>query len=344
MACTRAENALGWVSLNFGPLKRTAAGSNSWIAGIQAFWESEAGAEFAGVVEKRSANIESAFDLGALERIANRPPMFHYDNLGVETRLENSPSFLMAELSVTRLAQVVQCPRKFYLSNILKLEGDFSFAEAEESERKEEGLQDLEELSSKSFSSAERGIEVHETLSQAIIAGVSAFDETELEGSPFKGQVSWAIKQLGRYGADTNFISERAVKFELFHYMISGIPDLVVTDQEGDWLEIWDFKTGRLKEQTPENYWFQLYAYALAGFSKRSDRSEFPIKLILCYVDEKKNLEKTVSLEEVKDYLWQHCQGLSMPDKTNQEHCASCQFNKICKGKSLSPCASSFSC
>lgn len=337
VACTRAENSLGWARLRFGGLKASKV-KGSWIYGIDSFFsESKTGAEFAAKIadDKSVANIQTAFDIGFLERISNQPPMFHFDNLGVERRLETASPFLMPELSVTRLAQVSQCPRKFYLGNILKLEAG---------EREYEEPKDLDDLSSKNFSgppsSAERGIEVHETLSRAIKTGFE-----ELGENSHRKQVDWVVEKLKAFGDNAKFLSESPIKFELFHYMISGIPDLIVSDDSGECLEVWDFKTGRVKSQVPESYWFQLHAYAYAGYKESGDtRSQKPIKLVLCYVDEERIVDKTVSKEEVENYLWRHCQNLGNPDQVNTEHCSSCDFNKICKGKSLSSCATSVSC
>ena len=336
VACTRAENELGWARLHLGPVK-AATVKGSWIFGIDSFLESSTDAsEFVNLLERDKviADLSKSFDASFLERMSNQPPMFHFDNLGVELRLDTASPFLMPELSVTRLAQVSQCPRKFYLNNVLKLEI--------ESGREQRGMDtqvDLEELSSKSFSSASRGIEVHDALSQAIKSDLSIS-----EGMAHEKQVAWAVEKLKAFGEKAVFISERPIKFELFQYMISGIPDLIIQDEQGSCLEIWDFKTGRFKGQAPENYWFQLYAYAYAGFSERTSSEQKPIKLVLCYVDEQKIVDQIVSKEEVENYLWAHCQNLGLPDVVSREHCPNCDFNKICKGKSLSACAPSFSC
>lgn len=367
VACTRAENSLGWARLRFGALKATTV-KGSWIYGIDSFFaNSEEGSKFKDGIEKnlRVSDIKASFDPRFLERISNQPPMFHYDNLGLEQRIETAPSFLMPELSVTRLAQVALCPRKFYLGNILKLDKEFESDASSESDLRKERLLnsemsgDVEDLSSKSFdqnllaSYAERGIEVHELLSRAIKSGF-----VDLEGGAFQKQLDWVVEKLKAFGDNANFISESPIKFELFQYMISGIPDLIVSDENQNCIEVWDFKTGKLKEHAPENYWFQLYAYAYAGFANRKnlkkevhgqlelgvDFEERPIKLVLCYVDERKVVERIVSKNDVENYLWSHCLNLGQPDKVEPEHCERCDFNKICKGKSLSSCATSDSC
>ncbi|MEX0799173.1 MAG: PD-(D/E)XK nuclease family protein, partial [Bacteriovoracaceae bacterium] len=339
VACTRAENALGWARLNFGNLKATTV-KGSWIHGIDHFFqESPEGKKQKDIVRAGSVSVdvEAAFDSGFLKRVSNQPPMFHFDNLGVEERLEFAPPFLLPELSVTRLAQITQCPRKFYLKNVLKLEG----AGAPTSKPlASPGEEDLEELSSKSFSSAQRGIEVHDAISQTILNGFKTEAPAE-----FARPTQWVVEKLKAFGDKTRLISEKPIKFELFQYMISGIPDLIVSNERGRCLEIWDFKTGAIRGQTPENYWFQLYAYAYSQFhGPNSQEAEKPIKLVLCYVDEQKMLEKTVSKENVDKYLWRFCQKLNAPDEIDTSHCSQCDFDKICQKKSVSSCATSFSC
>lgn len=330
VACTRAENELSWVRLNFGSVKASPV-KGSWIFGIDNFLQNSDEAkelkehlkECVSVVD-----IQKPFDEKFLERVSNQPPMFHFDNLGVEKRIKPSKSFLMPELSVTRLAQVALCPRKYYLKNILKLD-------AISKEREDKFPGDIEELSSRSFSSAERGIEVHDEISRTIIQNFQFQEEVK-----YKAQVSWVVEKLKEFGDKAKFISERPIKFELFQYMISGIPDLIISNDTKEGVEIWDFKTGSSKMQVPENYWFQLYSYAYAMYL---EGAKSPMKLVLCYVDDKEIVDKSVSKEDVENYLWQHCLNLGLPDKVNTDHCESCDYSKICKGKSLSSCATSFS-
>lgn len=336
VACTRAESSLGWARLRFGSLKASTV-KGSWIYGIDSFLSSDAGGEFNEMVEGAFVDLKTSFDADFLARVSNQPPMFHMDNLGVETKLENAPSFLMPELSVTRLAQVSQCPRKFYLSNVLKLDAR-SLSEDSNKIIKEDSLaSDIEELSSKSFSgisAAERGVAVHEAISKAILG-----DFVEIE-EEYRSQCLWVKELTSRFDQGTKFISEKPLKFEFFQFMVSGIPDLIIQDSEENCLEVWDFKTGSTRKSVPESYWFQLHAYAYAMGAGQ----EKPIKMVLCYVDEQKTVEKTADREEIENYLWSHCQNLGRPDQTREDHCSSCDYSKICKGKSLSSCATSFSC
>ena len=332
VACTRAENELAWVRLELGKLKATIA-KGSWISGLQKFFsEDEEGMDFAQEVTKnsKSYNLKAAFDFGFLQRMSNQPPMFHFDNLGLESSSNSTKVMLMPELSVTRLALVTQCPRKFYLQNILKLESDASF--------KEDQNLDIESLNSKSFSSSERGIKVHDEISKSILSGF------QIEGLTFKKQVDWVVENLKKYGENAELISEKPIKFELFHYMISGIPDLIVQNLSENVVEIWDFKTGRIRSDVPESYWFQLKAYAYALFSNHKFSEVKQIKLVLCYVDEERLVDQIVSRDDVENYLWSYIAKVNDPDQVNTDYCEHCDFNKICNKKDLSSCTPSFSC
>lgn len=335
VACTRAEKSLGWARIQFGALK-TPTIKGSWIYGIDNFFShSEEGQKFKENMAEtsRDVNISKKFSLGFLGLVSNQPPMFHYDNLGIEQKNELLPSFLLPELSVTRLAQVSLCPRKFYLKNVLKLESENAKAAPEKSSELEL-TENQEDLSSRSFSSAERGTQVHDELSKVILG------ELDPQASNFSAQINWVVEKLKTYGENANFISEKPIKFEVFQYMVSGIPDLIISYNHGESQEIWDFKTGSSRRGVPENYWFQLYAYALSGFNSGAQNL---IKLVLCYVDDQEVVERNVSKKDVENYLWSHCLNLGRPDQVQVDHCPSCEFNQICKGKSLSPCAPSFS-
>ncbi|MBC75256.1 MAG: hypothetical protein CME64_04505 [Halobacteriovoraceae bacterium] len=332
VACTRAENELAWVRLEFGKLKATVA-KGSWVSGLQKFLtQDEEGMDFNQEISKniKTYDISKEFDLGFLQRMANQPPMFHFDNLGVESASGKTKVMLMPELSVTRLALVTQCPRKFYLQNILKLDSDALF--------KEDRNSDIDQLSSKSFSSSERGIEVHDELSKTILS------DFNIAPSKYQNQVEWVVENLKEFGDNANFISERPMKFEMFQYMISGIPDLIIQDVEKGVCEIWDFKTGRVKKEAPESYWFQLKAYAYALFNSKGMESVNQIKLVLCYVDNKINLDQIVSKEDVENYLWNYILLANDSDKVDTNYCEHCDFNKICSKKDLSSCTPSFSC
>ncbi len=191
-----------------------------------------------------------------------------------------------------------------------------------------------EELSSQSFSSAERGTQVHDELSRVILG------EMPPEECQFPQQAKWVVEKLNSFGEKAELISERPIKFEVFQYMVSGIPDLIVSLDDEKKIEIWDFKTGSSKRGVPANYWFQLYAYALASFNNGAENL---IKLVLCYVDDQEMVEQKVSKSDVENYLWSQCLNLGRPDQVEEGHCSSCEFNEICKGKTLSPCAPSFS-
>ncbi len=328
VACTRAVNRLGWVNIDFGKIKKR-TNSNSWQKGIQTWLESEfkTNDQVKKKISEYNYSIESLFNLNFLEQAANRKPLFHIDTLGTTTRLEKTNSKILPELSVTRLASVVDCPRKFYLQNICKitvddiklLGGDFSVS-----------LQENEdELSAKSFSSsAERGTELHFNLERVIKNNLEY--PSDLEEKSIK-EVSWAVENLEKYKDNFKFLSEESIKFELFDYMISGIPDLILLpNDESDEAEIWDFKTGMIKETTQEIYNFQLIAYAYALYKLEKLSANQKIKITLCYLDEKKHVDQVLTKQDVEKYLRVYWSRTSTPDEVNLDHCSSCPYGNIC--------------
>src|SRR5690606_18716060 len=95
----------------------------------------------------------------------------HIDNLGIERKLnEKNALIIIPEMAITKLATIVDCPRKFYLKNILKFEDE------RPSIREKEVLEDsknFEELAVMK-NSAKRGSEIHDEISRVILSDFSS--------------------------------------------------------------------------------------------------------------------------------------------------------------------------
>ena len=170
-------------------------------------------------------------------------------------------TYFLSELSVTRLATLAICPKKFYLSNICKI-SDEEINLLEPIETTSDTQDSIEELSSKNIlrSSSSRGTEIHEYLSRVVLSGFSEF-------SPKFKAFDWLVDKLRSYQDKFELISEKPIKFQLFGYMLSGIPDLVLKPREGnDSLEVWDYKTGKYSEDKLAGYYFQLMVYAYSQY------------------------------------------------------------------------------
>lgn len=315
VANTRAENSLAWVNIHyngnkFNPYK------NCWINGLDKFFDED------DFHVQSEMNLEYVFDEETNQ--AKEYPLFHIDSMGsVQTKTKNK-YYLMPELSVTRFSVLASCPRKFYLKNILKLESNAEFKETFKEEV------EIEEITTESVqnSSMARGSEIHEQISKVIKKEI---DINEVENN-YKDQIIFAVDNFDLNCLKTKYISEEEIKFSVYGQMISGIPDLIVIDSEQDDFSIWDFKTGKVDEINHENYWAQLYLYAYYLF-KHEDYQQVlkQIKLVLCYVDPKKNLERIVSFDDVDNYIYQMREKANQQNSVNKDHCSKCEYNNLCR-------------
>ena len=276
-------------------------------------------------------NISKSYSLSFLSKLENSSPFFHTNSLGIEFHENPDRKVLLPELSVTKLATVVECPRKFYFQNICK----FSVDELDLLKLPEKTISvevNEDELSSQNIlkSSASRGTEIHETISKLIIDDFEHVND--LKSGRDEKNILWVVDKLKKYMDNSDLISEKPIKFELFGYMISGIPDLIVMPvDESSPCEVWDFKTGAFAESKLDPYYFQLYTYAYSQFILKKLGRDKLIKLIICFVDEQKLVEQEVSYVDVEKYLSKELFKLSTPEDVNTEKCEYCPYTVICK-------------
>ena len=112
--------------------------------------------------------------------------------------------------------------------------------------------------------------------------------------------------------------------------MISGIPDLILMPRENQKAQIWDYKTGRITQESLSHYWVQLkvYAYALYELERIPTSSEIILKLV--FVDQKQILELTVTRAQCQSDLFPLWRSQNEPWKTNLDHCTQCSYGDIC--------------
>ncbi len=325
VACTRAQKSLSWVKIEsrFGLLNKY---DNSWIVGLDKFFQDSG---YYKSISKKVVEIEDIFAKDDELLTGNKKSFFYLDNLGISEKNIISKTdnvFVLPELSVTRLSSLINCPRKFYLQNICKINTDLIDLNPHEFDYKtlkEDLVYDEENISFKS--SAQRGTLVHENLSQYII---SKFD-TKLKTM---SELGWSYQLLDKLSDRYKLLSEQSVKFLLGNYMISGIPDLVLQPNKiNDQFEIWDFKTGLPSEEKELPYWFQLTCYGCWLFQNYSlpKNSEILIKLI--YVDKKLVKTKKIKFKDIEYAISNLDSLLFNMDKTNEAHCGVCTYNNLCQ-------------
>lgn len=325
VACTRAVKGLYWSDFS-DDHELTGAGANCWINGLRYF------EKYSNEKEEFSENKmkELVYDP---EQVALKTgtPFFHQDSGGLSAKDHNIDLFHVSELSVTRLASAADCPKKFYLMNICKIE--------------DEDLETIEVFHKTSFkkntssptegsaiiSSSDRGTKLHDKISKSIlnqsfICNPKNVDELDLK------ILNTVLTNLEKYKADYGYHSEVQIKFSLFGMMVSGIPDLVIrpnSKNDTHITTIFDFKTGDISKDN-KSYWYQLLCYGLHEYENEHISKTQKIKLILYYIDKDEQIEKILDYNKVKELLTGLVSSLGAMQTMNKDHCQKCQYNLVC--------------
>ena len=322
VACTRAKKKLFWVNLDL-PTDSFSIPANSWIDGLNYWFQHGFTSDSSQSVKKNDhTDFKTSDVLGAGARPAL--PLFFHDSVGIFPKGEGKTELtIAAELSVTRLNSLIDCPRKFYFENTLKLEGK------NKEKRVYTPVEDEgEELATVVRSSADRGTYIHAQIAQGIERNFIV--PRESFSSEQKVPIQWALDQLKPLSVDFDMQAEKSLKFQFFNFMISGIPDLVLSPKGKQLTQIWDFKTGRITQENLAHYWLQLtiYAYALYELKRVPVSSEIELKLV--FVDQKDILVKTVGHSQCRSELYPFWLSQNEPWKTNLDHCSQCAYGDIC--------------
>jgi ATP-dependent helicase/nuclease subunit A len=317
VACTRARKKLIWVDFEI-PEKSFSIPKNSWILGLRAWMKNGMTKEAVSEIPLDNFNSRDLLNAQSLPEL----PLFFHDPVGVFNKGDGKSELLIAaELSVTRLNSLLDCPRKFYLSNVLKLTepNSKSIKVAED-----EG----EELASVLRSSSERGTFVHAQIEKGIAHNFVV--PRESFGTDLQKPIQWALEQLKNFTDEYEFVSEKQIKFKFFNFMISGIPDLILMPKSNQKAQVWDYKTGRITQDNLEHYWLQLSTYAYALYELGQVQKNAEVELVLCFVDAQKTLTKIVNFEKCHTELYPIWRSQNEPWKVNLDHCSQCSYGSIC--------------
>lgn len=312
VACTRAVKYLAWIDLwaNVdGKEKVLATGSNHWIKAMR--------------LASNDTNSFTELNLQISPKANHQNvdiPLVLKDSLGIIPLEGKSKLGVFAETSVTKLAQLSQCPFKFYLSNICKITPPV-LKPADFIRGDEEDVVEMEEVF---YSSRERGINVHATLSKLMLGSMDIEDIKKED----KEKIEWACSEAQKISPGKNIISEKLLKFSFFGQMISGTPDLVFEDDSE--IIVWDFKTGQRDEKAEESYWFQLMCYGYAYANLKYFTPEKMVPLTLIYVDQKILVTKTLSLAQISQILFENWSKTESLYQVNLNHCSHCEYSSIC--------------
>ncbi len=316
VACTRAINHLGWVELYFieneleTPL---GTGTNHWIKALR----------LAGPDTYENHSLE--LNMEPFEG-KNDFPMILKDSFGLIIKSDATRLGIFAETSVTKLAQLAQCPFKFYLSTICKLSppetqghSEHSFLNSEEDNEDDYNKENF-------YSSKARGTAVHQDLAD-LLTGKKLIEDSRPDE---KDKYEWVMLQTKTY-KDHVVISEKLIKFAFFGQMISGTPDIVF-DSDAN-IAVWDFKTGMRKEESEDHYWFQVMCYGYAYANLKHFSPEKKITLSLVYLDQKIIINKEFSSEELSTNLFSKWIKTESLYQVNHAHCFECEYSSICHKK-----------
>jgi ATP-dependent exoDNAse (exonuclease V) beta subunit len=337
VAATRAVKSLSWVDLSWekGDLHHN---ENSWINGLRkAFDDLSADKDKRKIlemlhVEKMEENLpaenESEEEVGV-----SSAPLFHRDTLGMIGTQKSTAIGLTGELSVTGLSIISLCPRRFYLSQVCKIGPDLleraQFKVNDDANKEIRELPKGDDEIAYRPSSAERGTLVHEILSNAINHNftVPLQAQKEVDERTLKS-LHWALATLKEEVQTSKIVSEEALKFPVFGFMVSGTPDAVIYDEKG--LCVVDFKTGSRREDKQSHYWTQLKAYAYGIGQLYSEYQTKKVRLQLVYVDEHIKDEQEVEYEEVQEQLYDLWMKTADLSQVNRDHCSDCPFGNLC--------------
>ena len=321
VACTRAKKKLVWIDLEI-PEKTFSIPKNSWIDGLRAWFQKGPSSDCMAsvkIIKRDDFNSKVMLNSKSLPQL----PLFFHDSVGIFSKGEGRTELaLTAELSVTRLNSLIDCPRKFYLENVLKLTPTTEVRPV-----RKDILEEVEGLISPP-SSADRGTYIHAQIAKGIDRNFIV--PREIFSSEQKAPVQWALDLLKEKSVDYELIAEKTIKFKFFNFMISGIPDLILFPLSNQNAQVWDFKTGGITEASLKHYWLQLstYAYALYELSRIHKGSE--IKLVLCFVDQQKLIERTITWSDCVRELYPLWVSQNAPWKINADHCSQCFYGDIC--------------
>lgn len=317
VACTRAKKKLIWVDFEI-PEKSFSIPKNSWILGLRAWLNHTNDIQKVDIIPLPQFDSEKELLNEGIPEL----PLFFHDPVGIFSKGEGKTELMLsAELSVTRLNALIDCPRKFYYSNILKLT-DEKINSVERIEEEEEEVANLV------TSSSERGTYIHAQISKGIERNFVV--PRESHGTENEAPIHWALNELKTKTDDYHLVSEKQIKFPFFDFMISGIPDLLLLPKDNQIAQVWDFKTGRITVEGLKHYWLQLSIYAYALYELRVIPRDRDIELVLCFVDQKKIIKETVNFENCRKDLYPIWRSQNEPWKVNLDHCSQCSYGSIC--------------
>lgn len=297
VACTRAIQTISWCDISLNN-KEQQSNNGAWICALRKF---------------SYENIEEESIDGTIEnQKISHNPIYFKDALGINVAASRSIG-LISEVSVTKLALLALCSKKFYFTQILKLDEQWGDL-AEEN--------DIHIPKRIGISDAKRGVRVHKSI-ENIIAGIP-FQKIDSDSRA----IEWIKNKIVSY-QEFKFLSEKEIKFSLFGQMLTGIPDLII-EKKNQEFEIWDFKTGILGEDDSEQYFFQLQCYALAYAQVNNLDKNLMCTLKIMALDQEEEVVQKKSIKDCEAALFQTWLRLGDFSTKKINHCSICEYGNLC--------------
>lgn len=323
VACTRAKSELYFTNIFYkdeGVETAFYVDENSWITALRKYFEFTTpeglvvAEEICSVVRKQSELGEEEEAYEGTDEDLSLAPTFHKSHLGIKVNPRVESLGVIGEMSVTKLAEISECPRKFYFNSVLKLKSEeLTIAPSFD-----------EELSFVPTSTKERGTELHEKIYLYL-------KSTEIN-KKIDPDLNWVIDQLKKLENANTFI-EKEMKFSFFGQMISGTPDWFSMDFQNKNINVVDYKTGKLTDEKILKYNTQVLIYSYGILKNYSLPVETMFNLILLSIDEQKMTCTTLSGSEVIAKSFQLWQKIYQLDQVRLDHCTSCHFQSYCQEK-----------
>ncbi len=357
VACTRAKNRLIWINVNNkvgdSVVRPFIYSKNSWINPLRVFSEHSLNVkkEFHTLQDSRISNdaeelvsddenfenIESADNLDHLDSDdgASGCPPFLRTTMGMEMAQRDKDFYafmVYGEMPVSKFSEIFQCPRRYYLKNVVKLNNHFEELKLWESASEDRGSVAV------TPSSSERGSRVHkmlETILKKFHNGdeLNTFEESSLTSSSFdestRNAIQFALDELSHLNIESMH-SEFAIKFSLFGIMINGAIDLWGRSRFTNRLIIVDYKTGNVDQFKLLKYFGQLklYSYGLLKSLKLNSIQE--VEILILSLDEKKVQRELFSRESLIHEVENLYQLMLNPLQESVENCQFCEYQKFC--------------
>lgn len=346
VACTRARKELFFTDISYfkdGILEEVVFDKNSWITGLRSFF---GGGIFKEIDQTQITlkNLSSLKDQESDEEVNSEiiedenedfsddedlssAPPFHKSNLGIKINQRIERLGVVGEMSVTKLSEIVECPRKFYFNSVLKLKNDDLSIQ--------KNSQD-EEIDYVPASTKERGTELHDKIYHHL--------KGQLRGKEAVPEVLWVVEEIQKLNMPNAFL-EKEMKFSFFGQMISGTPDWFNLDLANEVVTIVDYKTGALTEEKTLKYNAQvlIYAYGIKKLHSLSRNSTF--SLLLFSIDERRIVSQTLNGNEVEELALNLWTKIYQLNQVRLAHCGHCNFQTYCQEKEnkILPINSTFS-